>query len=87
MKPNENTRAIRAANAALAGVRPSGTALIPKIDRCTCAHEFQDAVYGKGMRVLNRKRPSPKVADRYVCTVCSAVHMGRSAAQATPVAA
>ena len=33
--------------------------------RCTCKHEFQDAVYGKQMRVITRdKNKNPR------CTVC-----------------
>lgn len=35
------------------------------IKKCTCAHEFQDKTYGKGMRVFN---PSEKGKPR--CTVC-----------------
>jgi hypothetical protein len=33
--------------------------------KCTCKHEFQDEVYGKGMRVITRdKDKNPR------CTVC-----------------
>lgn len=35
------------------------------IMKCNCEHEFQDEVYGKGMRVHNVS-PSGKAA----CTVC-----------------
>lgn len=39
--------------------------------KCTCKHEFQDATYGKGMRVTN---PVGKTAATVRCTVCSAIH-------------
>lgn len=35
-----------------------------KIMGCTCAHAFQDAMYGRGQRVHNR------TAKGYRCTVC-----------------
>lgn len=35
-----------------------------KIMRCTCKHEFQDEVYGKGMRLFNEG------IKHYTCTVC-----------------
>ena len=37
-----------------------------KIMRCTCTHEFQDATYGKGMRVMN----PIKDGTGYRCSVC-----------------
>lgn len=41
------------------------------IIKCTCSHEFQDALYGMGNRVCN---PCTKRSDgsrSYRCTVCS----------------
>lgn len=39
--------------------------------RCTCSHEAQDSLHGKGNRVANRtKQTNP---DKYRCTVCSAL--------------
>lgn len=40
-----------------------------KIMRCTCQHEFQDQVYGPGMRVFNAAGKDGKVSE-YRCTVC-----------------
>ena len=34
--------------------------------RCHCKHEFQDKVYGKGLRLHNAK----KEGDKFTCTVC-----------------
>lgn len=36
------------------------------IMKCTCNHEFQDATYGKGMRVHN-----VNTKGQAFCTVCS----------------
>ena len=36
------------------------------IKKCTCKHEFQDKVYGKGMRVHNKSDKDPVC----YCTVC-----------------
>lgn len=36
------------------------------IKKCTCASEYQDAVYGKGNRVCNTLDKSAKAR----CTVC-----------------
>jgi hypothetical protein len=36
------------------------------IMKCSCSHEFQDAVYGKGMRVHN-----VNTKGQAFCTVCS----------------
>ena len=36
------------------------------IKRCTCTHEYQDARYGKGMRVHNKVEKNGK----WRCTVC-----------------
>lgn len=40
-----------------------------KILKCFCEHPYQDAKYGKGMRVHNKKGKTVG-ADKYVCTVC-----------------
>jgi hypothetical protein len=37
-----------------------------KIMICSCSHEFQDSVYGKGMRVHN-----VNTKGQAFCTVCS----------------
>lgn len=37
-----------------------------RIMRCTCTHEFQDQVYGKGMRVHNVSK-----TGYAACTVCT----------------
>lgn len=36
--------------------------------QCTCTHEFQDATYGKGMRVFNETGKDQQAG--YRCTVC-----------------
>ena len=36
--------------------------------KCSCKHEFQDAIYGKELRVHNRA-PKSKYGD-WRCTVC-----------------
>lgn len=43
------------------------------IKQCSCEHEFQDATYGKGRRLMNEteKKSSTKV---YRCTVCKREH-------------
>lgn len=38
-----------------------------KIAKCTCKHEFQDATYGKGMRVFN---PAGDKQSGGRCSVC-----------------
>ena len=43
--------------------------------RCSCEHEYQDRVYGKGARVHNAmKKKSGKIT--YRCTVCGAEREG-----------
>lgn len=37
--------------------------------RCNCESEFQDQLYGKGIRVFNEKISNNKV-NGYRCTVC-----------------
>ena len=41
-----------------------------KIKLCTCEHEEQDKLYGKGKRLCNPKDKK----DEYKCTVCGKVH-------------
>ncbi len=36
---------------------------------CTCAHEYQDRKYGRGVRVHNRKCNTKEAGD-WRCTVC-----------------
>ena len=36
-----------------------------KVMVCTCKHEYQDKLYGRGMRVHN-----PMAVGRFRCTVC-----------------
>lgn len=38
---------------------------------CTCQDEFQDKLYGKGMRVHNVSQVKGKLGDKAYCTVCS----------------
>jgi transposase-like protein len=40
-----------------------------KIAPCTCKSEYQDAKYGKGMRVFTGRFPSGKLSG-WRCTVC-----------------
>ncbi len=41
---------------------------------CACQHEYQDKLYGKGVRVANATiKRNEKQAD-VRCTVCSKVH-------------
>ena len=37
-----------------------------KVIKCNCNHDYQDKVYGKGMRVHNYAEK----AETYKCTVC-----------------
>lgn len=41
-----------------------------KIAPCNCQHSYQDAKYGKGMRVHNVVLKGKK-AGTYICTVCN----------------
>lgn len=43
-----------------------------KIMLCSCQHESQDELYGKGMRLWNRLGDS----DSYRCTVCGNSNKG-----------
>lgn len=44
-----------------------------KLIKCTCSHEVQDALYGKGMRVHNPagKSGTKDFGVKARCTVCS----------------
>ena len=44
-----------------------------KILKCTCKHEGQDELHGKGMRVFN----STSKDDTYRCTVCEKEKISR----------
>lgn len=39
-----------------------------KIKPCSCVHDYQDTVYGKGMRVHNEM--ASKDPSKFRCTVC-----------------
>ena len=46
-----------------------------QIVKCTCQHEFQDATYGKGMRVTTPVNNEQKQKNFVVrCTVCLKEH-------------
>lgn len=45
-----------------------------KIMQCSCTHQSQDEMYGKGMRVWNQLGDS----DSYRCTVCGNTNKGAS---------
>jgi len=49
-----------------------------KLVKCTCAHEVQDTMYGKGNRMANEAR-----TGQYRCTVCSTLHGSASLTTAT----
>ena len=40
------------------------------VKKCTCKSEYQDKMYGAGMRVMNGT--SPKMGAGFRCTVCRA---------------
>lgn len=44
------------------------------IKRCTCKHEFQDKIYGLGMRVMNYLSKKTGNAQVVRCTVCGKEH-------------
>lgn len=48
-----------------------------KIVKCTCTSEYQDSVYGKGMRVYNPVGKGSQDAG-YKCTVCGKTTGGTS---------
>lgn len=43
-----------------------------KIMQCSCTHQSQDEMYGKGMRLWNQLGDS----DSYRCTVCGNTNKG-----------
>lgn len=40
---------------------------------CTCAHESQDAIHGKGKRVKNPRKKAAGQKPEYRCTVCGKI--------------
>jgi hypothetical protein len=44
--------------------------MLKMILRCTCKHEYQDKLYGKGMRVHNYAPKGYQGKAGYRCTVC-----------------
>lgn len=42
------------------------------IQECSCAHEFQDKLHGKGNRVHNSVGKGKEHGKEVVCTVCLA---------------
>ena len=40
------------------------------IAKCTCKHEYQDSIYGKGNRLWNHAPAKGAKPRRYRCTVC-----------------
>lgn len=43
------------------------------VKKCNCESEYQDTVYGKGMRLFNPLVASGKSERRIRCTVCGAL--------------
>lgn len=41
---------------------------------CKCPHEFQDATYGKNVRIANATEKSNEQKIDVRCTVCRTVH-------------
>ena len=41
------------------------------VQGCKIEHPFQDIRYGKGVRVMTKKKETDKLPQVYVCTVCS----------------
>lgn len=42
--------------------------------QCRCVHQFQDARYGKGNRVVNPLKKAERGPQQYRCTVCGTIH-------------
>lgn len=42
--------------------------------QCSCVHEQQDKLYGKGVRVANTTAKSDGVSVEVRCTVCKQTH-------------
>ena len=51
-----------------------------KLIRCACKHEYQDSLYGKGMRIANEMR-----TGQLKCTVCGTIS-GMKGMSVTPTA-
>lgn len=43
-----------------------------KILKCDCIHEYQDKLYGKGMRVHTSGNPQ-STRPKFTCTVCTKI--------------
>lgn len=41
---------------------------------CSCKHESQDALHGKGQRVMNLTKKMNGTKKMHRCTVCGALH-------------
>lgn len=37
---------------------------------CTCQHDRQDSINGKGIRIFNMTKPTPGSNQSFRCTVC-----------------
>lgn len=48
------------------------TGRVPRIEPCVCKHETQDAMHGKGNRVMNPCKSN--TGKGYRCTVCGREH-------------
>lgn len=62
-KPEPTPVAASTPKAAKPGARKNES----KIDKCTCLNEYQDKLYGKGMRLKN------STTKGFKCTVCSKI--------------
>lgn len=40
---------------------------------CTCSHDYQDKVYGKGRRVANKMKGVSKDSKKARCTSCGSI--------------
>lgn len=43
------------------------------VQKCSCKNEFQDKLYGNGMRVHNYKAKQQNKVQEVCCSVCSSV--------------
>lgn len=48
----------------------SGTAKVP----CKCTNDYQDRVYGRGVRIANATQKGDDASVDVRCTVCSTLH-------------
>lgn len=54
-----------------------------KVIKCTCAHSYQDELYGPGNRIAN-----PTAHGQYTCTVCGKMSgVAGTAVASAPIAA